>query len=157
MSTTDATAPTGASDAPAEGTVVVKSVDRERLTQNISAGRHRLTADEPPGIGDDMGPTPYDLLLAALGACTSMTLRMYADKKGWPLEGVSVELRHWRVHAKDCEDCEDATGMIDRIDRTITLTGALDEEQRAALLAVADRCPVHKTLVHEKQIVTSLA
>ena len=140
----------------AEGAVRVAESGPGRLTQQISTRRHLLTADEPRPVGDDAGPTPYDLLLAALGACTSMTLRMYADRKQWPLERIVVDSRHFRIHAKDCADCETATGMVDRIDRDITLVGPLDADQRAKLLEIADRCPVHRTLRSEVSIHTAL-
>jgi putative redox protein len=125
-------------------------------TQRITAGQHRLVADEPQPIGDDTGPTPYDLLLAALGACTSMTVRMYANRKGWPLERVRVTLRHSRIHAQDCADCETRIGSIDHIDRHIDLEGDLDEAQRQRLLHIAERCPVHQTLTSEVDVATSL-
>lgn len=130
----------------ADGVVRVAESGPGRFTQQISTRRHRLAADEPHPVGDDVGPTPYDLLLAALGACTSMTVRMYADRKQWPLERIVVDSRHFRIHAKDCAECETATGMVDRIERDITLVGALDADQRATLLDIADRCPVHRTL-----------
>ena len=144
-------------DDPAEGAVRVAESGPGRLTQQISARRHRLTADEPAPVGDDAGPTPYDLLLAALGACTSMTVRMYADRKQWPLERIVVDSRHFRIHAKDCDECETATGMVDRIERDITLIGPLDADQRAKLLDIADRCPVHRTLRSEVSIHTAEA
>jgi uncharacterized OsmC-like protein/alpha/beta superfamily hydrolase len=144
-------------DDPAEGAVRVAESGPGRLTQQISARRHRLTADEPRPVGDDTGPTPYDLLLAALGACTSMTVRMYADRKQWPLERIVVDSRHSRIHAKDCAECETATGMLDRIEREITLIGPLDADQRAKLLDIADRCPVHRTLRSEVSIHTAEA
>src|SRR5262245_37327135 len=116
------------------------------LKQTITAGNHTLTADEPlVAGGQDSGPDPYSLLLAALGACTSMTLQIYARRKGWPLEKVEVNLRHFRIHAADCEDCQTKEGRVDRIERRISLTGNLDAEQRARLLEIAARCPVHKT------------
>lgn len=141
---------------PVEGTVVVAEAGTGTYTQHISAGRHRLVADEPRPIGDDAGPTPYDLLLAALGSCTSMTLRMYAARKGWPLQQVRVSLRHSRLHAKDCADCETRNGWVDHIEREIELVGDLDDEARARLLHMADRCPVHQTLTSEVHIATSL-
>ncbi len=144
---------TGAS---AEGHVVV-SERAGSLTQDIQVGRHSLIADEPTSVGGlDLGPTPYDLLLAALGACTSMTLRMYARHKDLPLEGVAVRLKHEKIHAKDCESCESETGRVDRIEREIVLAGPLDSAQRARMLEIADRCPVHRTLFGEKQVPTRL-
>ena len=142
--------------ASSEGTVTVTETGSGTYTQRIAAGRHRLVSDEPRPIGDDAGPTPYDLLLAALGACTSMTVRMYADRKGWPLERVRVTLRHSRIHAKDCADCETADGWIDHIDRDVELSGDLDDSQRQRLLHIAERCPVHQTLTSEVHIATSL-
>jgi putative redox protein len=144
-------------DDPADGAVRVAESGPGRLTQHISARRHRLTADEPHPVGDDAGPTPYDFLLAALGACTSMTVRMYADRKQWPLERIVVDSRHSRIHANDCAECETATGMVDRIERDITLIGPLDADQRAKLLDIADRCPVHRTLRSEVSIQTTEA
>ncbi|GAA2773855.1 OsmC family protein [Mycolicibacterium pallens] len=140
-----------------EGTVTVTETGTGTYTQRITAGPHQLFADEPLPIGDDEGPTPYDLLLAGLGACTSMTVRMYANKKGWPLERVEVSLRHKRIHAEDCAECETKKGWISHIDRTITLVGDLDDSQRERLLAIAERCPVHQTLTSEVDIATSLA
>ena len=145
---------TGRDAASSEGTVTVTGAGG--YTQQIAAGPHRLVADEPRPIGDDLGPTPYDLLLAALGACTSMTVRMYADRKRWPLEQIRVTLRHSRIHAKDCADCETGNAWITHIDRDIELTGDLDGAQRQRLLLIAERCPVHQTLTSEVQITTSL-
>ncbi|MUL77213.1 OsmC family protein [Mycolicibacterium sp. CBMA 226] len=141
---------------PNEGTVTVAETGAGKFSQEIIAGNHRLTADEPKPFGDDTGPSPYDLLLSALGACTSMTVRMYADKKGLPLEQVRVSLRHSRIHAQDCADCETKQGMIDHIDRDIELIGDLDADQRDKLLAIAERCPVHRTLTSEVHVSTSL-
>ena len=121
--------------------------------QRVRAGRHELAADEPLSVGGtDAGPNPYDYLLAALGTCTNMTLRMYADRKAWPLAGVETTLRHSKIHAKDCEECESESGKIDIIEKEIELRGALSEEQRARLLEIAGRCPVHRTLLSETLI-----
>jgi len=133
----------------------------ERGTGNfavaITAGKHSLLADEPVDVGgDDSGPNPYQLLSAALGACTAMTLRMYARHKQLPLEHVSVTLNHQKVHAKDCAECETKSGQIDRIEREITLTGDLTDEQRQRLLDIADKCPVHRTLHSEVLVSTRL-
>jgi putative redox protein len=114
--------------------------------QEITAGSHRLQADEPIAVGGtDTGPGPYDLLLASLGSCTSMTIGLYARRKQWPLEAVRVRLRHSRIHAADCENCETEVGMIDQIECDIELVGSLDAGQRARLLDIADKCPVHRT------------
>lgn len=131
--------------------VVVSSVDY--LKQEITAGNHKLIADEPlEAGGSDNGPDPYSLLLAALGACTAMTLQMYARRKEWPLDKVEVSLRHSRIHAKDCEECETKEDKVERIDRYISLTGPLTSEQKNRLMEIAKRCPVHKTMVSEVSI-----
>ncbi|MEZ4472993.1 MAG: bifunctional alpha/beta hydrolase/OsmC family protein [bacterium] len=128
--------------------VVVWETRGGRYQQVVEAGPHRLTADEPQTVGGDgTGPNPYDLLLAALGACTSMTLRMYAERKGLPLDQVAVRLAHRKLPAADCPDCETKTGHVDEIERTVEIRGALDPDQRASLLRIADRCPVHRTLL----------
>ena len=127
--------------------VVVTEFDARPFGQRISVGGHDLAADEPAAIGGaDSGPTPYDLLLAGLGACTSITVRMYAERKGWPLRLVTVRLRHQRIHAIDCVGCETQTGRLDHIERELQFDGELTGEQRARLLDIADRCPVHRTL-----------
>lgn len=141
--------------APLEPGVVRISAGRDHYRTEVAVGSHRLVADEPASLGGtDSGPAPYDYLLAGLGACTSITLRMYADRKGWPLEGVRVRLQHRQVHATDCEDCETSNGRVDEITREITLEGPLDDEQRTRLMAIANRCPVHKTLEAEIKIRT---
>jgi uncharacterized OsmC-like protein len=135
--------------------VVVTETREGRFQQLVKAGKHRSLADEPVSAGGlDSGPSPYDLLLAALGACTAMTLRLYAERKALPLERVSVALAHARIHAADCETCETEEGMLDRIDRTISLDGNLDDDARRRLLEIADKCPVHRTLTSEVEIRT---
>jgi putative redox protein len=132
-------------------------IGRTGLATRIEAGGHSLVADEPVSAGGTgSGPSPYDHLLAALGSCTAMTLRLYADRKAWPLEDVVVTLRHSRIYAQDCADCEKKTGRIDVIEREITLVGMLDDEQRARLLEIADHCPVHRTLTGEIKVRTRL-
>ncbi|HWD05551.1 MAG TPA: OsmC family protein [Amycolatopsis sp.] len=139
------------------GAVVVSEAGAGRYTQYVIAGGHELVVDEPVSVGgDDSGPTPYDLLLGALGSCTSITIRMYADRKNIPLANVTVKLRHDRIHARDCERCESEVGMISRITREIELEGDLDDQQRAKLLEIADKCPVHRTLEHEIDLQTKL-
>jgi putative redox protein len=124
----------------------------------IRSGEHVLIADEPLDAGgNDTGPNPYDYLVAALGACTAMTLRMYARQKKWPLEKVRVKLEHSKVYATDCASCETKEGKVDRITRTIELEGPLSDEQRQRLREIADRCPVHRTLTSEIEILTALA
>jgi uncharacterized OsmC-like protein/pimeloyl-ACP methyl ester carboxylesterase len=136
--------------------VVVRETRNGKFQQTVSVGPHRLVADEPISAGgDDSGPGPYDYVLAGLGACTSMTMRMYADRKSLPLQRVTVTLNHSKVHAADCAECETKVGMLDRIDRVISIEGALDAEQRAKLMEIADKCPVHRTLTSEIRIVTS--
>src|SRR5438552_19180390 len=124
--------------------VVVSS--ESGLAQEIISRNHRLRADEPAPFGTDTGPSPYELLLASLGACTSMTLRLYAERKGWDLQRVTVRLQHFRIHAEDCRDCETKQGFVDRIDREIDLAGNLDEAQKHRLLEIDELCPVHRTL-----------
>jgi putative redox protein len=126
------------------------------LAQQIVSRHHQWLADEPGPFGTDTGPSPYELLLASLGACTSMTLRLYAQRKGMDLQRVTVRLQHSRIHAEDCRDCETKEGFLDRIDREIQLTGNLDEAQKGRLLEIAERCPVHRTLKSEINIRTSV-
>lgn len=141
---------------PAEGLVTVRGAG-DSFVQEIVAGAHHLRSDEPASAGGtDTGPTPYDLLLAALGSCTSMTVGMYARRKQWPLERVTVRLRHSRVHAEDCAACESQDAMLTVIEREITLEGALSEDHRVRLLAIANRCPVHLTLTSTIDIRTTL-
>jgi uncharacterized OsmC-like protein len=128
------------------------------FTQEIVVGPHQLTADEPKDMGgDDEGPTPYDLLLASLGSCTSITVTMYAQRKSWPLQEVTVRLRHSRIHAADCAECETKEGKIDRIELDIEFVGPLSSEQRSKLLEIANKCPVHRTLTSETNIKTRTA
>jgi uncharacterized OsmC-like protein len=125
------------------------------FAQEIRVGPHRLLADEPEGAGGtDTGLSPYDLLISALGTCTSMTISLYARRKQWPLDAVTVTLRHSKIHVDDCEDCETKDGMLDRIEREIQLRGDLSEEQRARLVEIANKCPVHKTLTSDIDIRT---
>ena len=142
-----------APDAEASNAVVVTETRRGRFQQQITAGTHRFVADEPVAAGGlDTGPGPYDLLLAALGACTAMTLRLYADRKGLPLDRVAVRLTHDRIHAEDCETCETKEGMLDRIDKEIVVAGSLDAAERTRLLEIAEKCPVNRTLKSEIDI-----
>jgi uncharacterized OsmC-like protein len=141
---------------PIPGEVVVRG-NAAGFAQQIAVGSHRLIADEPISVGGtDTGPNPYDLLLVSLGACTSMTVAMYARRKHWPLESVTVRLRHSKIHAADCEECETRDGLMDRIERDIEFAGALTEEQRSRLLEIAEKCPVHRTLTSEINIRSQL-
>jgi putative redox protein len=138
-----------------DGTVLVRETHSGKFQQEILSGPHRMLADEPVKLGGlDSGPGPYDFLLAGLGACTSMTIRLYADFKKIPLDNVSVRLSHNKIHAEDCANCETKVGMVDRIERAVTLEGALDADQRKRLMEIADKCPVHKTLGSEIYIRT---
>ena len=141
--------------APAPGIVIVRETRGGTFQQEIISGAHHLLADEPVDVGGlDSGPGPYDLLLAALGACTAMTLRLYADRKKLQLKRVEVRLRHDRIYAADCAECDTKEGLLDHIERVITLEGDLSAAQRARLMDIADKCPVHRTLQSEVDIRT---
>lgn len=151
--------PDPATSAPSklpDGEVLVEESGTGPFSQRVTAGNHTFTADEPIGIGDDTGPTPYDLLLAGLGACTSMTLRMYADRKNLPLDHVRVTLTHSRTHSDDCADPDSAPCKIDLIERRIELDGDLTDDQRTSLAAIADKCPVHRTLEGDIRVATTI-
>jgi uncharacterized OsmC-like protein/alpha-beta hydrolase superfamily lysophospholipase len=138
--------------------VVVRETRSSKFQQTVIIGPHQMLADEPVAAGgEDSGPGPYDFVLAGLGACTSMTMRLYADRKSLPLERVTVTLKHSKIHAEDCAECETRAGMLDQIDRTIAMEGALDADQRKRLMEIADKCPVHRTLTSEIHIVTHAA
>ena len=138
--------------------VVVRETRNSKFQQTVTSGPHQLLADEPVAAGGaDTGPGPYDLLLSALGACTSMTMRMYADRKSLPVERITVTLKHNKIHAEDCAECETKEGMLDQIDREISIEGALDADQRKRLMEIADKCPVHRTLKSEVRILTKEA
>ena len=140
-------------DAPRK--VVVRETRNSKLQNAVSIGPHHLFADEPVAAGgEDSGPGPYDFVLAGLGACTSMTMRLYADRKSFPLERATVTLSHNKIYAKDCAECETKEGMLDQIEVAIGLEGPLDADQRKRILEIADKCPVHRTLTSEIRIVT---
>jgi putative redox protein len=155
----DAAPAASAADAPeAPRNVVVRETRNSKFQQTVTTGPHQMLADEPKTAGgEDTGPGPYDFLLAGLGACTSMTMRMYADRKALPLERITVTLQHKKIHAEDCAECETREGMLDQIDRVISIEGALDADQRKRLMEIADKCPVHRTLTSEVRIVTKEA
>ena len=138
--------------------VVVRETRESKFQQTVTIGPHKMLADEPVAAGgQDSGPGPYDYLLAGLGACTSMTMRLYADRKTLPMERVTVTLKHSKIHAQDCAECETKAGMLDQIERVIQIEGALDADQRKRLMEIADKCPVHRTLTSEIHIVTRAA
>ncbi len=141
---------------PVEGRVTVRGA-ADGFVQEIVAGRHQLRSDEPVSVGGtDTGATPYDLLLAALGSCTSMTVGMYARRKQWPLMRVTVRLSHSRVHARDCAVCDTEEARLSVIERDVELDGPLSRAQRDRLLAIANRCPVHLTLTSRIEVRTTL-
>jgi putative redox protein len=134
---------------------MVRETRNGKFQQTVSVGPHQLLADEPLASGgDDTGLAPYDFLLAGLGACTSMTMRLYADRKSLPLERTTVTLTHSKIHADDCAECETKVGMLDQIERVIAMEGPLDAEQRKRLMEIADKCPVHRTLTSEVRILS---
>lgn len=142
----------------ADDSVIVVERGDGKFTQMMLDGEHVLLADEPRDFGgDDRGPSPYRLLLMALGSCTSMTVRLYADRKGWPVERITVRLRHFRDYATDCKDCLEKNVAIERIERVIDFEGDLDDAQRQRLLEIAEKCPVHRTLQSQIKIDSRLA
>jgi putative redox protein len=147
-----------AADLDAPRNVVVRETRNSKFQQMVTVGPHQILADEPVAAGgEDSGPGPYDFVLAGLGACTSMTMRLYADRKSLPLERTTVTLTHSKIHAEDCAECETREGMLDQIERVIAMEGPLDAEQRERLMEIADKCPVHRTLTSEIHIVTKAA
>ena len=158
--TRDRTAPAAATVVhPQHGTVIAQErPGTPPYAVDILAGRHRLAADEPREVGGgDAGPDPHELLSSALAACTAMTIRMYARRKGWEFGQVRVAVRHGKVHAADCAACETSAGKVDRLERVIEVEGSLSTEQRAKLLEMADKCPVHRTLHAEVEVLMRLA
>ena len=135
-------------------TQVIASIDRTKYKTIVVTGNHELIGDEPVPIGQDLGPNPYDYLLTALGTCVTITLRMYADRKGWNLEEIQVHLEQSRVYAEDCEDCESEDGYVHVIEKRLKFIGDLTEDQRQRLLEISDKCPVNKTLTNEIKIIT---
>ena len=139
-----------------ESTHVTVTDLNDGYAQRIEARNHQFAADEPAEVGGkDTGPTPYELLLAALGSCTTITVQMYARRKQWPLTGIQVQLSHRKIHARDCADCDQEDGFVDEIEKQIELQGPLNDEQRQRLLEIADRCPVNRTLLNTPKIRTS--
>lgn len=142
-----------ATPSQSEAAHVIVRGNAAAFVQEVVSGRHQFKVDEPLSLGGtDTAPDPYDYLLAALGACTSMTIGLYARRNHWPLETITVALNHSRIHAKDCSDCMTKEGILDQIDLAVSLTGALNAEQRATLMQAASRCPVHRTLRSEIKI-----
>ena len=141
-----------------EGIVRAEESDPNGFLQDILAGPdHHVLADEPAAYGGtNLGMTPYNFLSAGLAACTSMTVRMYARRKGWPLDDVAVDVTHDKIHATDCETCETAEGKVDQFQRIVRLKGDLSPDQRQRLLEIADKCPVHRTMEHEINVTTAL-
>jgi uncharacterized OsmC-like protein len=137
--------------------LVIVEGDASGFAQRITIGAHQFAADESLAAGGtDTGPDPYQLLLAALGSCTSMTVALYARRKQWPLQRVRVQLTHSRIHVEDCAHCDTNAGRLDRIERALDFDGPLSTDQRRRLIEIADRCPVHRTLTSDIHIVTRL-
>ena len=137
-------------------TQVIATIGRNKYKTVVTNGKHQLVGDEPSPYGQDLGPTPYDFLLVSLGTCVAMTLRMYADRKGWDLQKVEVKLDQSRTYAKDCEDCESDDGYVHLIEKQLKFTGDLDAQQRQRLLEISNKCPVQKTLTHEIRVKSGL-
>jgi len=156
MAGTSQQAPSSSDSTDSLRRIVVRSNPNARIGQEILIGPHRLTSDEPAPTGEDTGPTPYNLLAASLGSCTAMTLTLYAQHKNWPLENVSVTLIHRKIEARDCTTCTASEGKVDHIERTIELEGPLSSEQRERLLAIAEKCPVRRTLGSEIHVESRL-
>ena len=135
---------------------IIATIDWNKYKTVITTGNHGLVGDEPAPHGQDLGPNPFDFLLVSLGTCVAMTLRMYADRKGWDLQKVEVELDQSRIHAKDCKDCESEEGYIHLIDKRLKFTGNLSPQQRQRLLEISEKCPVQKTLTHEIRVKSGL-
>lgn len=143
---------------PPQPVVLVSETGAGKFQQSVEVGPHRLTADEPVAAGGlDSGPNPYDFLAIALAACTSMTLRIYVARKGWPIGRISVEVSHAKVHAADCAECEGREGRVDRFDRVIYVDGDLAPDVAAKLIEIAGKCPVHRTLEQSSVVATRLA
>ncbi len=129
----------------------------KNLQHEINVGDFKFIVDEPKDYGgDNKGPSPYNMLLAALGSCTSMTMLMYARRKDWNIQSIEIDLHHEKIHAENCEECETKTGKLDKITRYIKVKGDINQEQRQKLLTIAEKCPVHKTLTHENIIVDKI-
>ena len=137
-------------------TQVIAKINRTKYRTEVRTGNHQLIGDEPIPFGQDLGPNPYDFLLISLGTCVAMTLRMYADRKGWDMEEVEVQLAQSRVYAEDCEDCESTDGYVHMIEKKLRFKGDLDDKQIQRLLEISDKCPVNKTLTNEIKINTGL-
>lgn len=137
---------------------MVRAVLKDGYMVRMKAGSHEIIADEPKDVGGtDIGPSPYELVMSALGACTAMTMRMYAKRKAWALDEVEVTLRHNKIYAEECEHCMESSGKVDQFERIISMKGDLDDDQRKRLMEIANKCPVHKTLEGNASIKTEMA